>query len=308
MGWRDLLQAKDEHIVLPWVGGRSLRTYNRTWSLQGRLPPEYGWHKFQLTGRKARWAELTDPQVDVLRDFVEGYLVGDRFVPDHIGVLDRDLEKLSQLTEQVHLIDPGLDRFARIKAGRPCEEGPLVFEGLTFPLGPEDAVLEAFLDRKDSVADVLGVTPSLDAAFRWETWQRAEAERRRREEEERRAKEERRQKIVESLGDGALRREVAIEDFEAAARAALAVGNAELLDFRKAHAKDEMVVRFRVERRRFECTCNAKTLRIIDAGICLIDHGDNERRYDDQLTLESLPGVIREAQNIGRLVVFRRID
>ena len=189
MGWRDLLQAEDEHVTLPWVGGRSLRTYSRTWALQGPRPPEQGWHKFRLMGRKARWVEMALPEAGVLRNFVEGYLVGDRFIPDHISVLAKDLDKLNKVTEQVHLLDPGLDRFARIRAGRYYEGGPLIFEGLAFPLGPEDAVLEAFLDRVESVSAIPGVTPSLDAAFRWETWQRAEADRRRREEEERRAKE-----------------------------------------------------------------------------------------------------------------------
>lgn len=306
MGWRDLLQtSEDEHIVLPWVGGRSLQTFDRTWSLQGRQPPEHGWHQFKTMGRKARWVQAVDPDTESLKGLVEGYLVGDRLVADSVR-LELDLEKLSSATERVHLIDPGLDRFVRIKAGRSHEEGPLIFEGQAFPLGPEDEVLQAFLDRKASIDDIAGVTPSLDTAFRWETHQRVGAEKRQREEEERRAQEERRQKLQEAFGDGALRREMAVQDFDAAARAALALGGARFLDARKAYGRDEMVVRFQLDGRRFECTCNATTLGIIDSGICLIDHAHGDKRYDDLLTLESLPGVIREAQRIGRLVVFRR--
>ena len=39
---------------------------------------------------------------------------------------------------------------------------------------------------------------------------------------------------------------------------------------------------------------DAITLRVVDAGICLVDHGDGHRG-DDDLTLDSLPAAIREA-------------
>ena len=95
--------------------------------------------------------------------------------------------------------------------------------------------------------------------------------------------------------------------FETAARTALAVGGAHYLDHRLAPRGDEMVVRFRLDDERFECTCDVSTLRIIDSGICLIDH-ETEERGDTYFTLESLPGVIRQAQREGRLVVFRHIE
>ena len=76
-----------------------------------------------------------------------------------------------------------------------------------------------------------------------------------------------------------------------------------------------MIVRFMVNRRRFECVCDASTMRIIDSGICLV----NETGYDvhgvgpgqsgnAMFTLESLPSVIREADQTGHLVVFRHVD
>jgi hypothetical protein len=181
------------------------------------------------------------------------------------------------------------------------------------PLGPEEQVLEAFLDKRPSVDDVKGVPPALDAAFRMETWQRleverrrAELERRRREEEERRLAEQRRQELLERLGDGVVRRRMARHDFEAAARAALAVGGAEYLDHRRSVRPDEMVVRFRLDHARFECTCEETTLRIIDAGICLVDSATDERG-DTYFTLESLPGVIQQAIREGKLHVFRHV-
>ena len=62
--------------------------------------------------------------------------------------------------------------------------------------------------------------------------------------------------------------------------------------------------------RRFECTCDERTLQIIDAGICLTAHYDDPdfeegTRGDTFFTLESLPAVIRQAEREHRLVVLR---
>ena len=65
-----------------------------------------------------------------------------------------------------------------------------------------------------------------------------------------------------------------------------------------------MIVRFRVDRQRYTCTCDERTLQIIDSGICLIDH-DTGEKGDTFFTLESLPGVIQQAQREGVLHVFR---
>jgi hypothetical protein len=67
-----------------------------------------------------------------------------------------------------------------------------------------------------------------------------------------------------------------------------------------------MIVRFAIDNSRFECVCNAQTLRVIDAGICLTDE-DTGERGDNRFTLESLPSVILEAQREGVLVVFRHV-
>lgn len=328
MGWRDLLQADDECIVLPWVGGRTLRSETLTWKLDGKLPPEYGWYTFKLIRRRAVLGDATDAALTQspietppgsLRYLVKGFLVGNRLVPDNIRV-EADPNAIIALSEPVHLIEPGLDRFVRIIAGRTYEDGPLVYEGLDMPIGVEQDVLNAFLDENPTIADIKGVPPALDAAFRLESFQRAEAKRRREElerqrraEDERRQQEERRRKLVEQLGDAAGRRQMAQVDFEQAARAALAVGGAVYLDHRQAPRHHEMVVRFRFLNRRFECTCDARTLRIIDAGICLTAHSDDGEfeegtKGDGFFTLESLPSVIQEAENDDKLVVFRHVN
>ncbi len=313
MGWRALLQKKDETIVSPWVGGRYVRTNTRTWTIEGQLPAEHGWHEFNVKGRKARHMTKTETPFGVLRDVVQGYLVGDRMVPDSVAVAP-NIAELARNFERAHLIEAGLGRFTRISAGRSCEAGPLLFECEQMPLGPEEEVQAAYLDRRESLAAIAGVSPALDAAFRLESHRREQVERRRRQAHERHQRElerlhrERLQReLVEELGDACTRRRVAATDFEAAARAALAVGNAELLDHRRAYTPDEMVVQFRLAHRSFECSCHRYTLRIIDAGICLEDH-DTGRKDDSLLTLESLPAVIMEAEQRGLLVVFRTID
>jgi hypothetical protein len=312
MGWRDLLQTGDEKVTLPWLGGRTLYSSAQRWSIEGRLPKEHGWHTFKIANREARFEGPADAQPEALQHSVRGYLVGDRIVADDVRV-DPDPKRIVEFSEKVFLLDDGIDRFARVRAGRVNKEGPLVFQGLEMPLGQEDQVLEAFLDQKTSVAHVKDVPPGLDAAFRMESWQRAETERRRielerirREEEEKRQKEERRQALVKKLGDGEGRREMALHDFDAAARAALAVGGAVFLDA-KSVRKNEWAVRYRIgnDRQKFECVCNER-LRIIDAGICLIDHGTNEKG-DTFFTLESLPAVVQQAQRERRLVIFRHV-
>lgn len=313
MGWRDLLQSENETLASPWTGGRSLRSGSREWTISGNLPVEHGWQIFALSGRTAKLFGRTDPVPEMLKHPACGYLVGDRLIPDGVRV-DPDPVKLVDFSERVWLVEPGLDRFVRVSAGRTHEGGHLIYKAQEMPFGPENEVLQAFLDQKVSVDGIPGVVPALDAAFRMEVWQRAEtrrrreeAEKRRREEEERRAKEERRQELVKKLGDGRGRREMARVDFDEAAKAALAIGGAELLDCRPSRQRDEMVVQFRLDHRQFECTCSAATLQIIDAGICLTDHRTGQRG-DTFFTLESLPGVIREAERRRVLHVFRHVD
>ncbi len=310
MGWRDLISTKEMHCILPWTGGRSLRSNSQTWTIQGRLPGDHGWYKFRIEGRKALDTELAEPELGILRNLVRGYLVGDRLIRDAAKVNPKP-EQIHDYSERVYFIEDGLDRFSRIAAGRVHEDGPLLYFGQEFPMGAEDDVLTAYLDQLPSVRRVRGVTPALDAAFRMETWQRTEAERRRveleqlrREEAERLAIEERRREIVEKLGDGAGRRELAAIDFPEAARAALAIGNAELLDVRD-RGDGEKIVRYRLDGARYECICDER-MQIIDSGICLQDHGTGEKG-DTYFTLESLPAVIRQADREGKLVVYRHV-
>jgi hypothetical protein len=316
MSWRDLLD-KSESVQAPWLGGRRLRQGPRTWKIEHGLPREHGWYTFALVGRKC---SVTGPGIPDEPPFKleYGYLVGDRFVAQGARI-DPDPRQIAGSSESIHLVEEGLDRFTRVSCGRMFEDGPLIYWGQEFPLGPEPEVLDAFLDEKESVSHVKDVTPALDASFRLEVFQRAEAARRRAEAARRRAEaeaaraqEERRRDIQRRLGDGGGRRAMAQIDFGEAARAALAVGGATLLDHRASVNTHEMVVRFRLDNRRFECTCDNRTLQIIDSGICLTaeydsDEWDRGEQRDRFFTLESLPSVIREAIAGGVLVVYRRV-
>jgi len=311
MGWRDLITTKEETTTLPWTGGRSLHSGSRTFKL-GARPRDFGWYTFDLEGNKAKDPKPADPVPEILKSSVKGYLVGDRLVPDDTRI-DPDPAKIINYSEKVYLLPEELDRFSRVRAGRIYPEGPLIFLEQDFPLGPEDEVMDAYFDEKKEVHTIPGVAPALDAAFRMESFQRAEAERRRielarlrAEEEARLAKEERRKEMLEKLGDGAGRRAMAQENFGEAARAALAVGGAQYLDHRKhGRGTGEWLVTYRVDAQRFACVCDTN-LQIIDAGVCLTDHGTNEKG-DTYFTLESLPAVIRQAIREGVLHVYRHL-
>ncbi len=317
MGWREMLEERDVRVV-PWDGARSIRIRDRVWRVEGVVPEEVGWWQWLLKGnRTATYEGAAEPDTSVLMNVVKGYLVGNRLVPDGARV-NPDPEQIASATEVVNLVDGDLPRFSRVSAGRLYDGGSLFYRSVEFPLGPEADVLSAYLDGRD-VSSVKGVTPAIDAAFRMEVFQRqqaekrrAEAERRRREEEERLRRENQRRQMLEQLGDGAGRRRMVAVDFAEAARSALAVGNAVYLDHRKSSHKDEYVVTFRLIGRRFECTCDGR-LQIIDSGICLRAEYDQDgfeqgTRGDSFFSLESLPGVIQEADRMGKLVVFRHVD
>lgn len=324
MSWRDLL-AVEEHVVLPWLGGSRLTGPARSWTIAEPVPPEVGWHRFRTDGsRRARWDGPAEPDWswEQGRTVVRGYLVDDRLVPDDAAV-HPDPARLVEQTVRVWLVEPGLERFARVAAAR-ADDGQLVYLRPEFPLGPEPDAQDAWEEGRADLSGVKGVTPALDLSFRWQRWQvdaaaarreavlarvaaeeAAAAERARVEAEEAAILAELEAEAREQARaagwrvDPALRRRIlARRDFRAAATEALALSGAELLDSRLSVRPDERVVRFRFHYQRFECVVHATTLRVVDSGICLLDN-------DDRFTLESLPGVIDEAERTHRLVVTR---
>ena len=314
MSWQDLLQKENETIIIPWTGPIHTHIKNRSFTIKGRLPPEIGWYKFKIVKSKfLNFIEESTPDTSVFQKIITGYLIGNRLIPDNTRVNPNPEVTVFQ-SPIVDLIEPGLDKFVRISAGVYTDEKHLIYDSLQMPLGPEDEVLHALQDGLISVNHIKSVTPALDAAFQMEVWRSAEAkkhreelERQRREEEERLAQEERRQEIIKKIGSAEGRRAMAAIDFGEAAKAALIVGGADYIEHHRAYQRGEMVVRFRLARRRFECICDERTLRIIDSGICLTDH-DTGEKHDGYLTLESLPSVIQEAMNTDQLVIYRHAD
>lgn len=303
MGWKDLIGGKNDQRILPWVGGRMVYDSNRFWKLEGPLPLEFGWCTFAINGGKtATFVGPAEPDQEFIdrHKKTQGYLVDNRFIWDKAQVFPDPKWLLSQ-TRIVHLIEPGLPRFCRatvIGVGEDQGDKELIFIRQEFPQGSEEAVLLAYQDRKDSVRDIPGVTPALDLAFRWMTYQRADAERREKERlqrvEEEARKQEAKEKLQQALakaGTGAGRRELAAQDFNAAAKAALSLTGSELLDARPGYNRNEMVVDYRFRHRRLQCVVNKATLQVVDAGICLTDHHTGEKG-DTYFTLESLPAVV----------------
>lgn len=309
MAWEDLIgQNLAGYYVFPWLGGSRIHRKGRTWRVVGRRPREFGWYLFELTGgRTAKLCEPANAPPDYADDRVtaRGYLVGDRFIPEKARV-DPDPEKLVEQTVPVYLAERGLDRFVPVQVALD-EENRAIYTMQLFETGAEAAAREAFITRVPTLAGVKDVSPALDLAFRFASRQRELAEQRRAEEERRRAEEERLEQIRRNMGTAVGRRVLAATDFTAAARAALLVGGAQLIDARPAYGRDEMVVQYRFEHRRLECTCDRNTLRIIDSGICLTDYRTGEKG-DTRFTLETLPGVVRQALREGRLVVYRHAD
>jgi hypothetical protein len=303
MSWQNLLQHEMDHLVIPWLGGRRIHKSGRTWRVTGRLPGEFGWYLWECQGRRALLVGETEADQDYEqgRDCESGYLVGDRFIALTARV-EPDPARLVEQTVPVYLVEPGLSRFAPIRAALD-EEGRRIYIQEVFGLGPEEEVREAYVDRKGSVAHISDVPPALDLAFRFASQKRLEVERRRAELVEEARREEAKRNTTTGLG----RRTLAEVDPEAAARAALRVGGAELLDVRDGRIKREMVVQYRVDNRRLECVAQKDTLRVVDAGICLEDHATGEKG-DTYFTLESLPAVVRQAIGEGRLVVWRHVD
>lgn len=312
--WQQLIQNGNVNITLPWLGGNKLYKKAQSWDLKGPNPREFGWYQFKQDQKNLKWIE-SDPievQEESFLDLCTGYLVGDRLILDGVSA-DKSPQILLEEAIKIYIVPNYLERFSRIKAGRFSYKGSFVFVSQEMNIGPEIDVNEAFLSRKESIINIKCVSPALDAAFNLETWQRKEVERKRKEllqkleeEDKKRKAEEARRKLREQQGSAAGRRQLALIDFGEAARSALKISDAEYLEHRPSYNRGEMLIRFRYLNQRFECICHAETLQIVDAGICLT--GASGFKHDKRLSLETLPLIIKEAQESYKLVVLRRID
>jgi hypothetical protein len=96
--------------------------------------------------------------------------------------------------------------------------------------------------------------------------------------------------------------EPTLANAEERAEAALEAAGARMTSVRRMYG-NQIEVTYRFMGERFITLCDAITLNVWDSGICL---GHGAARGDRELTLESLPAVIREAIESEVLVITRR--
>jgi hypothetical protein len=197
--------------------------------------------------------------------------------------------------------------------------GDVIFESLEFETEAEEAVRRAFEDHA-SIDGVKGVPSSLRAAFGYAVVQRvadaraipvAPVEVRHavgrladggdavaNELLEQIVLERRRATLRDRVQPAGRTRAAEPEDVEARAELALLAAGAAPLSTR--HLADGLIeVRYRFAGERFVSIVDAATLQVVNAGICL----DGSDRL---ITLESLPGVIREAIRDDVIVITGR--
>ncbi len=299
--------------VYPYFGGPFVETGQRRLRIAGKAEP--GYWRFEVIGRSARPLAVTEaPDLDglpVVRGYaVAAYLVSIGGAAERLGLAPAD-EPLP---------------FTPIVARR-WPTGELLFDAWDFESGVEDEVRRAY-DDQSTLASVKGASAALRAAFGYAVLLRTarevgiparpaearhhlaaladegepaarrilgllDAER----EAERaaaaaipdwmRARDEAMARRASGLSDRAAQQAAdRVADALHAARAALR-GLRWLAD-------RHIEVRYDLEGERFVSIVEARSLQVVDAGICLSGS-------DRELTLESLPAVIREAMRTGQL-------
>lgn len=318
MDYRRFL-AKSEEVVLPYLGGGSVETGTRRLRVVGAPSP--GFVRFRIEGRRATaLGEAEAPDLGALPSrtghFVAGYLAS----------ADGSLARL-------HLVPSDEPLALSPVRGRVWHDGAVIFAEGLFETDAEETARRR-LELEEALGDEKGIASSLRAAFAAALAIRvgrrlavdvsptevrgatraisaagraaAEVEVRRieaRRAEAARASEEqaagsRLAAIARrSLAGGAQRRGT-IEDAEARAAAALGAASGRLLSSRRLDG-DRLEVRYEIFGERFITIVDALTLHVVDAGVCL----DGS---DEEVTLESLPSVLREAIDTGALVITRR--
>jgi hypothetical protein len=314
--------AKTEPMVLAYTGGTNVFAKDRKLRLKGEIAP--GFWRFDVKGREAVPVEKADPMLEDLPR-VRGHFAGEWLFaigadPEHIELLPE--EEIAPLSNVI---------------ARRWHDGDLVYDSTDFDAEAEDAARTALGEGK-GLGEVKGASASLRAAFGWATLVRVA----RREEipvslgegmpflrELADGGQPTANKVLDAIEalrnphrirteDGAtidvartlarMRRRGGVEPTQEngpdRAEAALEAAGARMMAYRRL-GRDRIEVSFRFRGNRFITICHLVTLQVLDAGICLVDHGDGHRG-DEELTLESLPSAIHEAMHLGRLVITRR--
>ncbi|WP_224367781.1 hypothetical protein [Hyalangium versicolor] len=328
MDYRKFL-GKEEERVLPYLGGAFLHAADRRLRLATE-PATPGWYRFRIKGREATPVAPVEPEGLESLPSVRGHLVGERLVRE------------GAIAEHVHFLpeeEPA--RLSPCRARR-WHSGELLFDSLDFESEAEEAVRRA-LEDDASLAQLKGVPATLRSAFSYAVLEaqsrrlaipaapaelrphlvsvaelgRPEAERALRALAAERALAER--EMVElrrrrEIADRARqhveaqpRREegrgrnwrTAEADAMARAELALEAAGARMRSVRALN-RENLEVIFTFMDERFISIVNRDTLQVVDSGICL-----GHPPSDNLVTLESLPSVIKEAIDTGRLVILR---
>ena len=318
---------KKEHVTLAYLGGAHVFGKDRRLRVEGERPA-LGFHRFEVSGRNARSLEATDaPDLGDLPK-ARGHLVAGWLVSSSSSGGSITLDRVALLPED----EPAPLAIAR---ARRWHSGDLLFESLDFDGEPEEQA-RLCLEQRASLGDLKGVAATLRTAYGialalvvgrrlgmpvavreaashamqladgGETAARelfARIERERAVEQERawaRALVAGRPLARVRGPRGASRTVVpTLDNATERAEAALDGADARMLATRRLGTDNQLEVAFQFMGERFLSVVDAISLQVIDSGVCLAGE-------DDLVTLDSLPGVIREAIDTGRLVITRR--
>ena len=304
--------------MLAYFGGTRVRTRDRELRTEAGEP---GWLVFEIEGRTAKRVGPADPATDGLPK-LRGVLVGALF--------------FCGTAERVRLMpsdEPPM--FASATCYR-WHDGTVVFGELDFEGEVEEAARTALAERR-GIAWVKGASSQLRAAFGWAVASRVAREKKiplsvreawprlgeiadegddaagsllEHLEEMRHGPRVvvageaiRLRRVIERATEA--RGEATLANAAERAETALGAAGARVLAIRRLDGGRHLEVRFEFGGETFVALADALTLNVIDAGICLVDHGDGHRG-DEDLTLDSLPSAIREAIDLGVLVITRR--
>ena len=306
MDFRKFLAATSEPVVLPYFGGTRVDTADRRLRVGDGVEP--GWWKFKVDGRRAIPLERAEPVELSALPAVRGH-----WAEGWIYASGRELARVA--------LPPAEEPSPLARCtGRRWHSGDVLLESIDFE---DDAELEAraALEEGRAIGAVRGIVPSLRAAFGFAVaagvarsldipvsprevagrvheiaeggraaatgFLQAIAEERRRAAETIR--------LASMVGTARLRGRPG--DPTARADAALEGAGARMLNCRRL-GDGQLEIRFELSGERIICVVDAGSLQVLDAGVCLAG-------ADRELTLDSLPSVIREAIDTDQLNITR---
>lgn len=323
--------GKKDYVVLAYLGGAHV--FGKDRRLRVRAPrPSVGFHRFEID--KGR-AALALEAVDAPHELLEGSRlprVRGHHLRGFVTVSARGRDRtLSQDVERVYLTPEDEPPPLAILRARRWHSGDLVFESLDFDTEVEERA-RVHLSKLEPLGDLKGVSSSLRVAYSAAlvslvaermgvpmsvrealgagpsvasggegsavAFVSAVEVRRRAAGERLEAHVSRGRASLSSLARRRLREEPSADNAPLRAELALDVADARLLTTRPL-AGGTLEVTFELLGERFISVIDAITLQVYDSGVCLAG-------ADELVTLESLPGVIREAIDTGQLVITRR--